>query len=160
MLSLSKVLMSIRCWMVSCSTLCTLLSESRTCRVSLRICPIYSLLNSTNTGIMPTITKASTLSIEKRYKNAPTNIATTEMVLGIVSVRKLTTVPTSCSNLLRTSPEWCDSFPVHSDRKIRSSMRCCIRFCALIPKMLRTQMEQMRRAKPQRTSNAITPTDQ
>ena len=38
--SLSKVLMSIRCWIVSCRILCTRLSESRTCRVSRRICPI------------------------------------------------------------------------------------------------------------------------
>ena len=84
----------------------------------------------------------------------------TEMVLGIVSVRKPTTLFTSNSSLLSTSPLWRFSLPCHSERRIRSSIRCCMRFCALMPSMFLTHTPDMFMAKPARMSIPMMPTAQ
>jgi hypothetical protein len=78
----------------------------------------------------------------------------------MVSVMKLTTLLTSNSSLLSTSPEWRFSRPFHSERRMRSSIRCCIRFWALMPRMLRTHTLEMFKAKSQSTSPPIRATAQ
>lgn len=82
----------------------------------------------------------------------------TESVLGMVSVRKLMTLFTSNSSRLSTSPEWRISRPRHSERSMRSSIRCCMRFCAFIPRMLRTHTDAMFSAKSHSMSAAMMPT--
>ena len=57
---------------------------------------------------------------------------------GSVSATKFTTVDTSCSSLLSMSPLWMESRPWNCERSMVESMRCCILFCALMPRMLRT----------------------
>ena len=57
---------------------------------------------------------------------------------GSVSATKFTTVATSCSSLLSMSPLWMESRPWNWERSMVESMRCCILFCALMPRMLRT----------------------
>ena len=64
--SFSIVLMSIRCCMVSCSTLCTRLSLFLTSRVSFRMWPTYILLVIMNSGSITTISAASSGSMENR----------------------------------------------------------------------------------------------
>ena len=86
------------------------------------------------------------------------NSAATESVLGITSVRKFTTFVTSNSKRFSTSPEWRLSLPCHCDRKMRSSMCCCMRFCALMPRMFLIQMLEMCKAKSARMSAAMMPT--
>ena len=86
--------------------------------------------------------------------------ASTESVLGTVSVRKFTTLLTSNSSLLSTSPLCLFSFPLHSDLRIRSSIRCCILFWAFIPSMFLTHTAEMLMANPQRISSPISATAQ
>ena len=85
-------------------------------------------------------------------------MVSTDSTLGSVSVMNTTTVLTSNSSRFSTSPEWSDSLPCHSVRRIRSSMCCCMRFCARMPRMLRTQTAEIFVAKSQRISTPITAT--
>ncbi len=76
----------------------------------------------------------------------------------MVSVKKLTTVSTSNSSLLRTSPECRFSFPFHSERRSRSTICCCILFWALMPRIFLIHILEILRPKSRSTRTAIQPT--
>ena len=87
-------------------------------------------------------------------------MATVDTELGNTSVRKLMTWLTSVSRRLMTSPLWRFSLLCHSDLRILSSIRCCMRFLALMPRMFFTHTEEMLMAKLQSTRIAMMPTAQ
>ena len=149
-----------RCCTVSCIDSCTRLSDSRTRRESCRMRRMYTLLTSTNIGIITTSISASVLSIMYMQAKAPTNISTVESVLGSVSVRNVVTLATSSSKRLSTSPEWKCSRLCHSDCSMRCSAACCMRFCALTPSMLRTHTPAIFTAKLSSISAPMSPTAQ
>ena len=96
----------------------------------------------------------------EKLKAMKKNSDITESVLGIVSVRNTTTLSTSFSKRFITSPLCSLSFPRHSERKIRSSIFCCIRFFARMPRILRIHTPEMLMAKSQSTRPPINATAQ
>ncbi len=87
-------------------------------------------------------------------------MANTDNVFGMVWVRKSTTLATSNSKRLSTSPEWKCSLPCHCERRMRSSIRCCIRFRARMPRRFCTHVPLILSRKSQRINIPMTATAQ
>ena len=77
---------------------------------------------------------------------------------GSVSVRKLMTWLTSVSSRLITSPLCRFSLLCHSDLSNLSSMACCMRLRALMPRMFFIHTLEMLMAKLHSTRPAMMPT--